>query len=251
MLDYYAKGNDLKTRDKQIPFTEFYNDGINKEIDLRSEYKRCKQEGFEQKNKNTFSLCFYPWILDAASKTDILKYESNDLHNEQIDQELVNMFIGGLMNPDVNQSDYKPSFEIKVRRQELVEDTLNCLVKGNVNLKKKLKVKFVNEPAQDEGGVQKEFYQLLIKELFNTEYTMFYELKESNILWFNGSTFESNLKFELLGILMGMAIYNGVLLDIHFPHACYKMLLDQTPDLEDLKEYSPQLGKSLEFIVNY
>jgi len=32
--------------------------------------------------------------------------------------------------------------------------------------------------------------------------------KESRLFWFNGNTFESNVKFELIGILMGIAIYN-------------------------------------------
>jgi hypothetical protein len=35
----------------------------------------------------------------------------------------------------------------------LVEDALNNLVKDNINFRKPLKVKFVNEPGIDEGGV--------------------------------------------------------------------------------------------------
>jgi hypothetical protein len=33
---------------------------------------------------------------------------------------------------------------------------------------------------------------------------------------------------------MGLAIYNNMFLDMPMAHACYKFLLDQDPDLEDL-----------------
>jgi hypothetical protein len=42
---------------------------------------------------------------------------------------------------------------IEVRRGQLIEDSLNNLIRENVNFRKPLKVKFVNEPAVDEGGV--------------------------------------------------------------------------------------------------
>jgi len=47
------------------------------------------------------------------------------------------------------------------------------------DLRKQLKVKFHGEEGIDEGGVQKEFFQLIIEELFNPEIgnaTMFYVL---------------------------------------------------------------------------
>ena len=68
------------------------------------------------------------------------------------------------------------------------------------------------------------------------------------MVWFNERTFESNVKFELIGILVGMAIYNGVILDIHLPLACYKKLLNINPTIEDLKELS-KIGPSLEYIL--
>jgi len=55
---------------------------------------------------------------------------------------------------------------------------------------------------------------------------MFTYNEESRMLWFNGDTFETNIKFELIGILMGIAIYNQNILELHMPIACYKKLLD-------------------------
>ena len=45
-------------------------------------------------------------------------------------------------------------------------------------------------------------------------------------------SFECNLNFELIGTLIGMAIYNSVLLDLHLPTVVYKKLLGQQTDLK-------------------
>jgi hypothetical protein len=55
---------------------------------------------------------------------------------------------------------------------------------------------------------------------------MFNYYKDTRLFWFNGSTFEPNVKFELIGILMGVAIYNSVILDLNLPIAVYKKLLN-------------------------
>lgn len=45
--------------------------------------------------------------------------------------------------------------------------------------------------------------------------------------------------FHLIGIICGLAIYNSTVVDLHFPLALYKKLLDVAPTLEDFKELSP------------
>ena len=44
---------------------------------------------------------------------------------------------------------------------------------------------------------------------------------------FNRSSLENEREFELIGILLGVAIYNGVILDVRFPHVVYKKLMCQ------------------------
>lgn len=41
------------------------------------------------------------------------------------------------------------------------------------NLKKQLVVEFEGEQGVDEGGVSKEFFQLVVEEIFNLDYGMF------------------------------------------------------------------------------
>ncbi|KAA6370936.1 MAG: hypothetical protein EZS28_033537 [Streblomastix strix] len=66
------------------------------------------------------------------------------------------------------------NFELYLRRDHIIEDLLIKLENTNENdLKKPLKVKFDNEEGVDEGGVTKEFFLLITRELFNPNYGMF------------------------------------------------------------------------------
>lgn len=47
----------------------------------------------------------------------------------------------------------------------------------------------------------------------------------------------------MIGITCGLAIYNSTVVDLHFPLALYKKLLNVNPGLEDLKELSPTEGR--------
>ncbi|KAJ1674987.1 hypothetical protein EV182_002164, partial [Spiromyces aspiralis] len=75
-----------------------------------------------------------------------------------------------------------PYLVLEVRRDHLVRDTLYQLdIKSSMDLRKQLKVRFVGEEGVDEGGVQKEFFQLLIREIFDPKYGMFTKNEESGL----------------------------------------------------------------------
>ena len=109
---------------------------------------------------------------------------------------------------------------------------------GHDPLKKPISIQFVGEPAIDEGGVRKEYFQAVLKELMNPEFSMFTYNDDVRLYWINGRTFEANIKYELIGTLMGIAIYNNTFINLQFPSACYKILLDQEAeiDLDDLRQ---------------
>ena len=56
---------------------------------------------------------------------------------------------------------------IHVRRSNLISDTIRAFSRPTFNVSKLLKVVFVGEPSVDEGGPRREFFQLIIKELFS------------------------------------------------------------------------------------
>jgi ubiquitin-protein ligase E3 A len=67
---------------------------------------------------------------------------------------------------------------------------------------------------------------------------MFTYNTETRNYWFNNNSTDF-LEYQLIGNLLALAIYNGVILDVHFPHLVYKKLAGIKPGLEDLKQVNP------------
>ena len=74
---------------------------------------------------------------------------------------------------------------------------------------------------------------------------MFNYDEDFNYYWLNPNTIETSQNFELVGMLLGMAMYNSVILDIHFPMALYKKLVDVPVGIEDLKAMNPQIYEAM------
>lgn len=142
---------------------------------------------------------------------------------------------------------------LNVTRERIVEDTLREISQyGSSDLKKPLKIKFLGEDAEDGGGLRKEFFILLLREILDPKFGMFKEYEESNAIWFAEDSFEDEVMFVLIGILCGLAIYNFTIINLPFPLALYKKLLkDQDIDLSDLKDLSPVIGNSMQQILDY
>jgi len=149
-----------------------------------------------------------------------------------------------------------PYLVLRVRRSHLIPDSIDniaALKVGNPNdLKKQLKVEFEGEEGIDEGGVSKEWFQLLVAELFSLKYGMFTQDDATRTQWFNQKSPDFN-EFELLGNVLGLAIYNNVLLDLHFPLVVYRKLLanNYLPTLRDLEETNPGLARGLHQLLEY
>ena len=75
--------------------------------------------------------------------------------------------------------------------------------------------------------------------------------EETNKLYFNPHTFEIGLEFELIGLLIGIAIFNSIILDMPFPMVVYKRLKGGKPTLEDLIDCQPVLGRNLKKIRDF
>ena len=54
----------------------------------------------------------------------------------------------------------------------------------------------------------------------------------------------------LVGLVLGLAVYNAVLLDFPLPIALYRKLLGQPTGLRDLREMDPPLGRSLQGLLD-
>ena len=75
--------------------------------------------------------------------------------------------------------------------------------------------------------------------------------EDSGYCWFNANSFETSDQYFLVGVVLGLAIYNSTILDIHLPLACYKKLLGVHCGLEDLRQFNPSVAHSLGKLLAY
>ena len=161
-VDIFSEANNSRHLKDRIHFKDFHNDAINKEVSLKDHFiawirerEECKKQGRNFDRHRVFTLCSYPWILDASNKSELLKIQNKI---EQ-DQNRFNNINDLLLNPGMGAL----YLMLEVRREHVLEDTLRRIISGNVNFKKPLRIMFEGEPGIDEGGVKKEFFQILIR----------------------------------------------------------------------------------------
>ncbi|KAG3264497.1 HECT domain E3 ubiquitin protein ligase 2 [Ictidomys tridecemlineatus] len=176
-------------------------------------------------NSHRFSFCQYPFVISIAAKKIIIQRDSEQQMISIARQSLVDK-VSRRQRPDMNML----FLNMKVRRTHLVSDSL------------------------DE-----------VTELCFLFSGMFTYHKDSHCHWFSSFKCDNYSEFRLVGILMGLAVYNSITLDIRFPPCCYKKLLsppivpsDQnTPvgicsvAIDDLCQIMPELAHGLTELLSY
>ena len=202
-----------------------------------------------------FTLFDYMWLFNTSAKNEIIRLFNDRKQRAEFFKSLQRRGRDNNQEHPINFLDFffnsnKYNLQLDIRRDHLIEDTLNGLSKNSKNLQSGLKVKFVGEQGVDQGGVRKEFFILVIRQIFDPNYGMFSYNKKTRLYWFNHFSFEPKIKYELIGTIFGLAIYNNTILDVKLPISIYKKLLGIKPTFEDLKECDNELYKNLEYILN-
>lgn len=225
-------------RSERVSYTLFQNDAVNSFVNFEEDYQLW-QSGTAQAST---AFCNHPFILNPAAKSEVLLADARAQMNTQARTAIIQQLFGGSSSPYLH---------ITVRRSDLVRDTVGQLMLRasgpEGSLKKPLRVKFHGEDGIDAGGVKKEFFQLVVKALFSPEFGMFRVVESQGwCYWFAASAFlDCDREYELLGMVLGLAIYNGVILDIRFPLVVYKKLQGAEVGLGDLADIDPAAAKGL------
>ncbi|XP_013919898.1 PREDICTED: ubiquitin-protein ligase E3A isoform X1 [Thamnophis sirtalis] len=235
----------VKTIDCRKPlilFEEFINEPLNDVLEMDKDYTFFK---VETENKFSFMTC--PFILNAVTKNLGLYYDNRiRMYSERRITVLYSLVQGQQLNPYLR---------LKVRRDHIIDDALVRLemiaMENPADLKKQLYVEFEGEQGVDEGGVSKEFFQLVVEEIFNPDIGMFTYDESTKLFWFNPSSFETEGQFTLIGIVLGLAIYNNCILDVHFPMVVYRKLMGKKGTFRDLADSHPVLYQSLRDLLQY
>ena len=162
-----------------------------------------------------------------------------------------NWFRGQLKKQSLQQS----TINLTVRRASIFEDTFQKIMtySGKELRNARLNVKFYQEEGVDAGGVTREFFSELARQIFNPDYALFrtsaldritYQPNRSS--WVNPDHLQY---FEFVGRIIGKAIVDGRLLDCYFTRSFYKHILGIPVDYRDMEAVDPDIYKSLCWIL--
>ncbi|XP_053557126.1 E3 ubiquitin-protein ligase NEDD4-like isoform X3 [Bombina bombina] len=153
-------------------------------------------------------------------------------------------------------ADIPNRFEMKLHRNSIFEESYRRImsVKRPDVLKARLWIEFESEKGLDYGGVAREWFFLLSKEMFNPYYGLFeYSATDNYTLQINpnsGLCNEDHLSyFTFIGRIAGLAVFHGKLLDGFFIRPFYKMMLGKQITLKDMESVDSEYYNSLKWIL--
>lgn len=108
------------------------------------------------------------------------------------------------------------------------------------------------EEGFDSGGVQQEFFRLAIAECLEPSYGAFTIDERTRMAWFTPGSLTEDWKYELVGLLVSLAVYNGLTLPITFPKALYRKLLgNSVEELHHIADGWPDLASGLTTLLEW
>lgn len=147
------------------------------------------------------------------------------------------------------------SLRLSIRRKNVFEEAYHQLrLRNEDEMRSRLHITFRNEEGVDAGGLSREFFGILAKEMFNPNYALFTSTED-------GCTFQPNQHssinpdhlsyFRFVGRIVGKALADGFLLDAHFTRSLYKHMLGIKPTHHDMEAIDPDYYKNLKAILEY
>lgn len=145
--------------------------------------------------------------------------------------------------------------QLNVRRQYVFEDSYHQLQgrTGEEIKNGKLAVRFYDEEGLDAGGVTREWFSVLARQMFDPNYALFITSAADKLTYQPNRDSAVNPDhlsfFKFVGRVIGKAIYDGRLLDAYFTRSFYKHILGRTVDYRDVEALDPEYYKSLVWML--
>ncbi|KAM0476251.1 hypothetical protein ACHAP7_006946 [Fusarium lateritium] len=145
---------------------------------------------------------------------------------------------------------------LEIGRQNVARDAFDQLWRREKReLLRPLKVHLgenAGEEGFDSGGVQQEFFRLAIAECLDPGYGAFTVDERTRMAWFAPGSLTEDWKYELVGLLVSLALYNGLTLPITFPKALYRKLLGKpVEELHHIADGWPELASGLTTLLEW
>lgn len=150
---------------------------------------------------------------------------------------------------------HSPSLQLGVRRDNVFLDSYKALYfKTPEEIKYgKFNIRFIGEEGVDAGGVTREWFQVLARQMFNPDYALFNPVASDRTTFHPNGLSSINPEhlqfFKFIGRMIGKALYENRVLDCHFSRAVYKRILDKAVSMKDMETIDLDYTKGMEWIL--
>lgn len=222
-------------------------------------------------NKRTAHLLDYPYLFHPSTLVTYFRAINYSRMNEAYETAKAT---GMLMRSTISEGNLMTDHErrqrlfdrlstatskfivLEIRRNNVLLDTFNSIWRREEReLMRPLKIRLGEEGGEegmDSGGVQQEFFRLAIAEALNPDYGTFTIDSRTKMTWFQPGSPEPLWKFELIGMIISLAVYNGLTLPVTFPKAMYRKLLDEdVTELHHIADGWPDLANGLTTLLEW
>jgi E3 ubiquitin-protein ligase HUWE1 len=149
----------------------------------------------------------------------------------------------------------QPSLTLSVRREHVFADSFKDLYfrTGDEIKYGKLNIRFRGEEGIDAGGVSREWFTAMARQMFLADYALFNSVASDRTTFHPNALSEINdehlVTFKFVGRIIGKALYEGRHLDAHFSRAVYRRILGKSVSLKDMESLDLDYYKSLVWIL--
>lgn len=164
-------------------------------------------------------------------------------------------YFGQQLRRRPHSREHHTTLQLNVRRAHVFEDSYQYLHRKSGDQIKygKLGIRFYEEEGVDAGGVTREWFQILARQMFNPDYALFQPCAGDKLTYQPNRASAINPEhlsfFKFVGRVIGKAIYDGRLLDAYFARSLYRQILGKPVDYKDVEWVDPEYYKSLCWIL--
>ncbi|KAI3658140.1 hypothetical protein MP638_001603 [Amoeboaphelidium occidentale] len=244
-----------------VPANEFYNLKLDS-FPIFTDYDLFQKEVECNGLTGKFYFSQYPFLISLGVRIDLLRSECMKQQTKKIKEVY--------QNPDLVELRKTLPFNVlRINRGQVLKDTVTQILRiPETDLRKQVRIEFVGEEGMDNGGLAKEWMMLVVRELFSPDFGLFVgggstkknelnhpaaEETTNNFVWFQVNDDTTLLQdYYAVGVILGIAVYHGILVGISFPQVFYKKLLDRPAGyLNDLFDFQEDLMRSLRIMLEY
>lgn len=144
---------------------------------------------------------------------------------------------------------------IRVRRSQIFSESYRELFRlSPADWKHRFYIVFDGEEGQDAGGLLREWFSVITREIFNPDYALFITSPGDRVTyminrasWVNPEHLDY---FKFVGRIIAKAVHDNKLLDCYFTRAFYKHILNLPVRYQDLESEDPSFYNSLRYILD-